>query len=234
MPNQPHPQDTAPDFFDPFDNLIQILLGNSLHPTSQSSILHDFWFRIVFTSNMSPSVSPMVRSPVITDVNQLGFDGWIHSQATTPNREAEMTNKSIEDGSVDVDETLKRFMPLAIMVGLAPQEQVYEQSPSPKDGDCGYTCVAWSSGQGRGISTPELIRKLLSAELKKDKKMYEMIGGKNINEEIRNTQPGESAGVTGWLKMPLFGYAIANHLKRLFFEMAVTTLCSQLQGHGFG
>ncbi|KAI8456733.1 hypothetical protein BY996DRAFT_6515349 [Phakopsora pachyrhizi] len=27
--------------------------------------------------------------------------------ATTPNREAEMTNKSIEDGSVDVDETLK-------------------------------------------------------------------------------------------------------------------------------
>ncbi|KAI8452404.1 hypothetical protein BY996DRAFT_8515981 [Phakopsora pachyrhizi] len=76
----------------------------------------------------------------------------------------------------------------------------------PKDGDCGYNCVAWSSGQGRGISTAELIRKHLSAELKKYKKM-------NIDEDIRNTQAGKSAGVAGWLKMPLFGYAIANHLR---------------------
>ncbi|KAI8442924.1 hypothetical protein BY996DRAFT_4558561, partial [Phakopsora pachyrhizi] len=84
----------------------------------------------------------------------------------------------------------------------------------PKDGDCGYTCVAWSSGKGRGISTPELIRKHLSAELKKDKKMYEMIEGRNIDEDIINTQAGKSAGVAGWLKTPLFGYAIANHLRR--------------------
>ncbi|KAI8461496.1 hypothetical protein BY996DRAFT_4573371 [Phakopsora pachyrhizi] len=84
----------------------------------------------------------------------------------------------------------------------------------PKDGDCGYTCVAWSSGQGRGISTPELIRKHLSSELKKDKKMYKMIEGRNIDEDIRNTQAGKSAGVAVWLKMPLFWYAIANHLRR--------------------
>ncbi|CAH7672484.1 hypothetical protein PPACK8108_LOCUS7296 [Phakopsora pachyrhizi] len=71
----------------------------------------------------------------------------------------------------------------------------------PKDGDCGYNCVAWSSGQGRGISTAELIRKHLSAELK------------NTKRYIRNTQAGKSAGVAGWLKMPLFGYAIANHLR---------------------
>ncbi|CAH7690999.1 hypothetical protein PPACK8108_LOCUS26530 [Phakopsora pachyrhizi] len=65
-----------------------------------------------------------------------------------------------------------------------------------------------------GISTPELIRKHLSAELKKDKKMYEIIEGRNIDKEIRNTQAGKSAGVAGWLEMPLFGHAIANHLTR--------------------
>ncbi|KAI8460942.1 hypothetical protein BY996DRAFT_8683515 [Phakopsora pachyrhizi] len=54
-----------------------------------------------------------------------------------------------------------------------------------------------------GISTPELIRKHLSTELKKDKKMYEIIEGRNIDEDIRNTQAGKSAGVAGWLKMPL-------------------------------
>ncbi|KAI8445263.1 hypothetical protein BY996DRAFT_6541745 [Phakopsora pachyrhizi] len=47
--------------------------------------------------------------------------------------------------------------------------------------------------------------KHLSAELKKDKKMYEMIEGRNIDEDIRNTQAGKSTGVAGWLKMPLFG-----------------------------
>ncbi|KAI8461192.1 hypothetical protein BY996DRAFT_8391216 [Phakopsora pachyrhizi] len=70
----------------------------------------------------------------------------------------------------------------------------------------------------RGISTPELIRKHLSAEFKKDKKMYEMIEGRNINEDIRNTQARKSAGVAGWLKMPLFGYAIANHLRRPLYS----------------
>ncbi|CAH7677227.1 hypothetical protein PPACK8108_LOCUS12373 [Phakopsora pachyrhizi] len=83
----------------------------------------------------------------------------------------------------------------------------------PKDGDCGYTCVAWSSGQGRGISTSELIRKHLLAELKKIKKY------------IRNTQAGKSAGVAGWLKMPLFGlpslcmaFVNSNHYVVLHFK----------------
>ncbi|KAI8461954.1 hypothetical protein BY996DRAFT_6488894 [Phakopsora pachyrhizi] len=49
----------------------------------------------------------------------------------------------------------------------------------------------------------QLIRKHLSTELKKDKKMYEMIEGRHIDEDIRNTQAGKSAGVAGWLKMPL-------------------------------
>ncbi|KAI8458720.1 hypothetical protein BY996DRAFT_6410683 [Phakopsora pachyrhizi] len=51
----------------------------------------------------------------VADVNgsksnqkQLEIKDIAHNEeATTPNREAEMTNKSIEDGSVDVDETLK-------------------------------------------------------------------------------------------------------------------------------
>ncbi|CAH7670512.1 hypothetical protein PPACK8108_LOCUS5236 [Phakopsora pachyrhizi] len=43
----------------------------------------------------------------------------------------------------------------------------------------------------------KLIRKHLSTELKKDKKMYEMIEGRNIDEDIRNTQAGKSAGVAG-------------------------------------
>ncbi|CAH7669373.1 hypothetical protein PPACK8108_LOCUS3985 [Phakopsora pachyrhizi] len=36
-----------------------------------------------------------------------------------------------------------------------------------------------------------------------------MIEGRNIDKDIRNNQVGKSAGVAGWLKMPLFGYAIA-------------------------
>ncbi|KAI8445406.1 hypothetical protein BY996DRAFT_6614826 [Phakopsora pachyrhizi] len=85
-----------------------------------------------------------------------------------------------------------------------------------------------SSGQGRGISTPELIRKHLSAELKKDKKMYEMIIGRNIDEDIRNTQAGKSAGVAGWLNTPLFGYAIANHLRRPLYYFYLTP-CTPIQ-----
>ncbi|CAH7673821.1 hypothetical protein PPACK8108_LOCUS8718 [Phakopsora pachyrhizi] len=94
------------------------------------------------------------------------------------------------------------------LMGYTPQplQRLIENIDNPpKDGGFGYTCVACSSGQGRWISTAELIRKHLSAEFKKDKKMYEMIGGKNIDEDIRNTQAGKSAGVADWLKMPLFG-----------------------------
>ncbi|CAH7690190.1 hypothetical protein PPACK8108_LOCUS25461 [Phakopsora pachyrhizi] len=55
---------------------------------------------------------------------------------------------------------------------------------SPKDSDCG----------GRqGILTAELIIKPLSAGLKKDKKRYGKIEGRNIDEDIRNTQAGKYA-----------------------------------------
>ncbi|KAI8454385.1 hypothetical protein BY996DRAFT_4581987 [Phakopsora pachyrhizi] len=98
----------------------------------------------------------------------------------------------------------------------------------PKDGDCEYTCVAWSSGQGRGISTPELIREHLSAELKKDKKMIKRIEGRNIDEDLRKTQAGKSAGVAGWLKIPLFGYAIANHLKTPLYYFSLDSMHTYL------
>ncbi|KAI8451448.1 hypothetical protein BY996DRAFT_8395814 [Phakopsora pachyrhizi] len=110
-----------------------------------------------------------------------------------------------------------------------PLQRLIEKIDNPsKDGDCGYTCVAWSSGQDRGISTPELIRKHLLAELKKDKNMYEMIEGRNIDEDIRNNQAGKSAGVTGWLKMSLFGYAIANHLRRPFYYFSLDSMHTYL------
>ncbi|CAH7669358.1 hypothetical protein PPACK8108_LOCUS3968 [Phakopsora pachyrhizi] len=110
-----------------------------------------------------------------------------------------------------------------------PLQRLIEKIDNPpKDGDCGYPCVAWSSGKGRGISTPELIRKYLSAELKKDKKIYEMIEGRNIDEDIRNTQAGKSAGVAGWLKMPLFGYAIANHLRRPLYYFSLDSMHTYL------
>ncbi|KAI8451693.1 hypothetical protein BY996DRAFT_8395662 [Phakopsora pachyrhizi] len=80
----------------------------------------------------------------------------------------------------------------------------------PKDGYC------------RGISTPELIRKHLSAELKKHKKMYEMIEGRNIDEDIRNTQAGKSAEVAGcsYSGYPPFCMAFvnANHYVVLHFK----------------
>ncbi|CAH7683676.1 hypothetical protein PPACK8108_LOCUS17327 [Phakopsora pachyrhizi] len=74
---------------------------------------------------------------------------------------------------------------------------------------------------GLEISTPELIRKHLSAELKKDKKI-------NIDEDIRNTQAGKSAGVAGWLKLPLFGYAIANHLRRPLYYFSPDSMHTYL------
>ncbi|KAI8442882.1 hypothetical protein BY996DRAFT_8335809, partial [Phakopsora pachyrhizi] len=119
-------------------------------------------------------------------------------------------------------EELMRYIP-------HPLQRLIEKIDNPpKDGDCGYTCVAWSSGKCRGISTPELIRKHLSAELKKDKKTYEMIEGRKIDEDIRNTQAGKSSGVAGWLKMPLFGYAIANHLRRPLYYFSLDSMHTYL------
>ncbi|KAI8445177.1 hypothetical protein BY996DRAFT_6554498 [Phakopsora pachyrhizi] len=51
----------------------------------------------------------------------------------------------------------------------------------PKDGDCGYTYVTWNDVQGREISTTELVKKNDLGELKKDKKMYEIIEYRNID-----------------------------------------------------
>ncbi|KAI8448800.1 hypothetical protein BY996DRAFT_6534609 [Phakopsora pachyrhizi] len=115
-------------------------------------------------------------------------------------------------------EELMRYIPQPL------QRLIVKIDNPPKDGDCGYTCVAWSSGKGRGILTPELIRKHLSAELKEYKKMYEMIEGRNIDEDIRNTQAGKSAGVAGWLKMPLFGYAITYHLRRSLYYFSLDSM----------
>ncbi|KAI8449502.1 hypothetical protein BY996DRAFT_8397061 [Phakopsora pachyrhizi] len=74
----------------------------------------------------------------------------------------------------------------------------------PKDGYCGYNCVAWSSGS------------------KKHKKMYEMIEGRNIDEDIRNTQAGKSAEVAGcsYSGYPPFCMAFvnANHYVVLHFK----------------
>ncbi|KAI8451258.1 hypothetical protein BY996DRAFT_6555542 [Phakopsora pachyrhizi] len=82
--------------------------------------------------------------------------------------------------------------------------------------------------EGRGILTPELIRKHFSVELKKYKKMYEMIEGMNIGEDIRNTQAEKSAGVACWLKMPFFGYAIANHLRRPLYYFSLDSMHTYL------
>ncbi|KAI8461522.1 hypothetical protein BY996DRAFT_6510802 [Phakopsora pachyrhizi] len=115
-------------------------------------------------------------------------------------------------------EELMRYIP-------QPLQRLIENIDNPpKNYDCGYTCVAWISGQSREISTLEIIRKHLSAELKKDKKMYKMIEGRNIDEDIRNTQARKSAGVAGWLKMPLFGYAIANHLRRPLYYFSLDSM----------
>ncbi|KAI8444110.1 hypothetical protein BY996DRAFT_6452086 [Phakopsora pachyrhizi] len=78
--------------------------------------------------------------------------------------------------------------------------------------------------QVRGVLIADLVIKYLSGELKKDKKMYEMIERRNIDEDIRNIQEGKSAGVTGWLNMPLFGYAIANYPKRPLYYFSLESM----------
>ncbi|CAH7687528.1 hypothetical protein PPACK8108_LOCUS22322 [Phakopsora pachyrhizi] len=125
-----------------------------------------------------------------------------------------VTQRSSINTRTDQEE-LMRYIPQPL------QRLIEKIDNSPKDGDCWYTRVAWSSGQGRGISTPELIRKHLSAVLKKDKKM-------NIDEDIRKTQAGKSAGVSGWLKMPLFGYAIANHIRRPLYYFSLDSMYTYL------
>ncbi|KAI8443317.1 hypothetical protein BY996DRAFT_6552432 [Phakopsora pachyrhizi] len=105
-----------------------------------------------------------------------------------------------------------------------PLQRLIEKIDNPpEDSDCGYTGVAWSSGQGRGISTPELIRKHLSAELEKTKKCV-----KCLKEDVRNTQAGNFAGVAVWLKMLLFGYAIANHLRRPLYYFPLDSMHTYL------
>ncbi|KAI8459476.1 hypothetical protein BY996DRAFT_6561580 [Phakopsora pachyrhizi] len=54
--------------------------------------------------------------------------------------------------------------------------------------------------------------------------MYEMIEGRNIYEDIRNNQAGKSAGVGGCLKMPLFWYAVTNHLRRPFYYFLLESM----------
>ncbi|CAH7673316.1 hypothetical protein PPACK8108_LOCUS8204 [Phakopsora pachyrhizi] len=47
---------------------------------------------------------------------------------------------------------------------------------------------------------------------------------RNIDEDIRNTQAGKSEGVAGWLKMPLFGYSIANHLRIPLYYVSLDSM----------
>ncbi|KAI8456764.1 hypothetical protein BY996DRAFT_8440306 [Phakopsora pachyrhizi] len=55
-----------------------------------------------------------------------------------------------------------------------------------------------------------------------------MASDKNIEEDIRNTQAEKSEGVAGWLKMPLFGYAIANHLRRPLYYFSLDSMRTYL------
>ncbi|KAI8457424.1 hypothetical protein BY996DRAFT_6590719 [Phakopsora pachyrhizi] len=166
----------------------------------------DDLFDLVSRKTSMSRRTSVVGSPLPTRVPSISAGSTTDKRKISPTSYETVTQGSSIKPRTEHEE-LMRYIPQSL------QRLIKKIDNPPKDGDCGYTCVAWSSGKGRGISTPELIRKHLSSELKKDKKMYEMIEGRNIDEDIRNTQAGKSAGVAGWLKMPLFGYAIANHLR---------------------
>ncbi|CAH7688243.1 hypothetical protein PPACK8108_LOCUS23179 [Phakopsora pachyrhizi] len=158
----------------------------------------------------------VVGSPLPTRMPSISAGSTTDKRKINPTS-YETVTQGISIKPMTEHEELMRYIP-------QPLQRLIEKIDNPpKDEDCGYTCVVWSSGKGRGISTPELIRKHLSAEFKKDKKIYEMIEGKNIDEDIRNTQAGKSAGVAGWLKMPLFGFAIANNLRRPLYYFSLDT-----------
>ncbi|KAI8449626.1 hypothetical protein BY996DRAFT_6467682 [Phakopsora pachyrhizi] len=159
----------------------------------------------------------VVGSPLPTRVPSISAGSTTEKRKISPTTYETVTQGSSIKPRTEHEE-LMRYIPQHL------QRLIEKIDNPPKDKDCGYTCGAWSSGQGRGISTPELIRKHLASELKKDKKMYEMIEGRNIDEDIRNTQAGKSAGVAGWLKMPLFGYAIANHLRRPLYYFSLDSM----------
>ncbi|CAH7671896.1 hypothetical protein PPACK8108_LOCUS6735 [Phakopsora pachyrhizi] len=170
----------------------------------------DYLFYLVNRKTSISRRTSVVGSPLPTRMPSISSGSTKEKRKISPTAYETVTQGSSITPRTEYEE-LMRYIPQPL------QRFIEKIDNPPEDGDCGYTCVAWSSGQGRGISTPELISKHLSAELKKDKKIYEMIEGRNIDKDIRNNQAGKSAGVAGWLKVPLFRYAIANHLRRPLF-----------------
>ncbi|KAI8452223.1 hypothetical protein BY996DRAFT_8395376 [Phakopsora pachyrhizi] len=151
----------------------------------------------------------VVGSPLPTRMPSISARSTTDKRKISPTSYETVTQDSSIKPRTEHEESM-RYIP-------QPLQRLIEKIDNPpKDGDC------------RGISTPELIRKHLSTELKKDKKMYEMIEGRNIDEDIRNTHAGKSAGVAGWLKMPLFGYAIANHLRRPLYYFLLDSMHTYL------
>ncbi|CAH7667866.1 hypothetical protein PPACK8108_LOCUS2301, partial [Phakopsora pachyrhizi] len=144
----------------------------------------------------------VVESPLPTRMPSISAGSTTDKRKISPTSYENMTQGSSIKPRTEHEE-LMRYIP-------HPLQRLIEKIDNPpKDGDCGYTCVAWSSGESRGISTPELIRKHLSAELKKTRRL------------------------AGWLKILLFGYAIANHLRRPLYYLSVWSCCADSQADNF-
>ncbi|KAI8449082.1 hypothetical protein BY996DRAFT_6461024 [Phakopsora pachyrhizi] len=162
----------------------------------------DDLFDLVSRKTSISKRTSVVGSPLPTRVPSISAGSTTEKRKISPTTYETVTQGSSIKPRTEHEE-LMRYIP-------QPLQRLIEKIDNPpKDGDCGYTFVAWT-------------------ELKKDKKMYEMIEGRNIDEYIRNTQAGKSAGVAGWLKMPLFGYAIANHLRRPFYYFSLDSMHTYL------
>ncbi|CAH7675577.1 hypothetical protein PPACK8108_LOCUS10600 [Phakopsora pachyrhizi] len=181
----------------------------------------DDLFDLVSRKTSMSRRTSVVGSPLPTRVPSISAGSTTEKRKISPATYEKVTQGSSIKPRTEHEE-LMRYIP-------QPLQRLIEKIDNPpKDGDCGYTCVAWSSAQGRRISSPELIRKHLSAELEKDNKMYEMIERRNIYEDIRNTQAWKSAVVACWLKIPLLGYAIANHLRRPLYYFSLDSMHTYL------
>ncbi|KAI8444328.1 hypothetical protein BY996DRAFT_8694938 [Phakopsora pachyrhizi] len=119
----------------------------------------DDFFDLVSKKTSISRRTSVVGSPLPTRVPSISAGSTTYKRKISPTSYETVTQGSSIKPRTENEELL-RYIPQLL------QRFIEKIDNPPKDQDCGYTCVAWSSRQGMGILTPELIRKHLSAELK--------------------------------------------------------------------
>ncbi|KAI8461525.1 hypothetical protein BY996DRAFT_8683214 [Phakopsora pachyrhizi] len=123
----------------------------------------DDLFDLVSRKTSMSKRTSVVGSPLPTRVPSISVRSTTDKRKISPTSYETVTQGSSIKPRTEHEE-LMRYNP-------QPLQRLIEKIDNPpQDGDCGYTCVAWSSGKGKGISTPELIRNIFQQSSKKTRR----------------------------------------------------------------